>query len=328
MAKRLFFFGGLVVLGTTAFAILHHELLRSYADASPEVISWWAFLCAAAVVNILLWCDSLLRFQRESVALPPAERLFRRRQLVLSAIYVAVCAFRSALPRAYGRRIVLVDSWLSSIALGRTFATVAEIAFAAQLALALHRLQTQAGATRARRIPYLVVPLLAVANCFSWCGTLTTNFLFPAIEIAIWGITIALCLVGLAMLWPRLQGAWKIIVAVLFVGGAIDILFRVAVDIPMYLHRFRADQAHGRIYFSFVDGWRDCATRWHVTRSIADWAHDRAWMALYFSVTVWFSVLLSRSGFRYPRAHAVSNAPRDRGFRVAAPGDEERQHDE
>jgi hypothetical protein len=73
----------------------------------------------------------------------------------------------------------------------------------------------------------------------------------------------------------------------------------------MYIHRFLADQAQGRIYFSFLAGWRDCATRWHVTRSIVDWTHERAWMSLYFSVTVWFSVLLSRSAFTLTRVSRV-----------------------
>jgi hypothetical protein len=289
----------------TAFALVRHELLLSTASASPEVITWWAFLWAASIVNILLWSEALLRFRRESVALLPAELLFRRRQLFLSAIYVAVCAFRSALPRVYGRRIVLVDSWLSSIAVGRILATVAEIAFAAQLALTLHRLAMQTGASRARSISYLIVPMLFVANCFSWCGTLTTNFVFPAIEIAIWALTIALCLVGLAILWPGIQDGWRVVIAVLFVGGAIDIVFRVAIDVPMYVHRFLDDQAQGRIYFSFVAGWRDCATRWRVTRSIVDWSHERVWMSLYFSVTVWFSVLLSRSAFTLKREPAA-----------------------
>jgi len=45
--------------------------------------------------------------------------------LLLCAAYVFGCAFRSFLPRA--EVICLFDTWLSSVALGRTVATAAEI---------------------------------------------------------------------------------------------------------------------------------------------------------------------------------------------------------
>jgi hypothetical protein len=301
MSKRPLFFAALFALGMTAFGAIRHALSLSFTDASPQVLTWWAFLCSVSIVNVLFWSEAFQLFRRERADLLPEERRFRRRQLALSAVYVAVCAFRATLPRAYVRRIVLVDSWLSSIALGRTLATFAETAFAAQLALTLHRLAKQTGATRVSALSYWIVPLLFAANCLSWCGTLTTNFLFPAVEITLWAVTIALCLVALARLWPRVEGGWRVVLAVLFVGGAFDVLFRVTVDIPMYVHRFLADRAEGRIYLGIIAGFRDCATHWHVTRSIADWTHERLWMSLYFSVTVWFSVLLSRTAFTLKR---------------------------
>ena len=54
--------------------------------------------------------------------------------LFLCAAYVFGCAFRSFLPRADVQRICLFDTWLSSVTVGRTVATIAEVAFAAQWA--------------------------------------------------------------------------------------------------------------------------------------------------------------------------------------------------
>jgi hypothetical protein len=51
--------------------------------------------------------------------------------LFLSAAYVFACAFRSFLPRADIQRICLFDTWLSSVTVGRSVATVAEICFTA-----------------------------------------------------------------------------------------------------------------------------------------------------------------------------------------------------
>ena len=48
--------------------------------------------------------------------------------LLFCAGYVFGCAFRSFLPRADVQRICLFDTWLSSVFVGRTVATVAELA--------------------------------------------------------------------------------------------------------------------------------------------------------------------------------------------------------
>jgi hypothetical protein len=66
--------------------------------------------------------------------------------LFLSAAYVFGCAFRSVLPRADIQRICLFDTWLSSVTVGRSVATVAEICFVAQWAIILHQLGTMTGA--------------------------------------------------------------------------------------------------------------------------------------------------------------------------------------
>ncbi len=62
--------------------------------------------------------------------------------LLLCAAYVFGCAFRSFLPRADVQRICLFDTWLSSVVVGRSVATVAEICFAAQWAIILYQLGT------------------------------------------------------------------------------------------------------------------------------------------------------------------------------------------
>ena len=84
----------------------------------------------------------------------------RRRLLWLSALYVLGCGFRSVLPMIDVPRLCLHDTWVSYIAVGRSVATVAELAFAAQWALLLR----EAGATRASRA---VVPLIVAAEILS-----------------------------------------------------------------------------------------------------------------------------------------------------------------
>ena len=84
--------------------------------------------------------------------------------LLLCAAYVFGCAFRSFLPRADVQRICLFDTWWSSVVVGRTVATIAEVAFAAQWAMILHRLGSMTGADTTLIAAWAIVPLIVVAE--------------------------------------------------------------------------------------------------------------------------------------------------------------------
>ena len=92
------------------------------------------------------------------------------------------------LPRADVQRICLFDTWLSSVVVGRSVATVAELCFAAQWAIILHQLGMMTGADTTLNAAWLIVPLILIAECFSWYAVLTTNYLGNAIENSIWAV--------------------------------------------------------------------------------------------------------------------------------------------
>ena len=62
------------------------------------------------------------------------------------------CAFRSIFPRADVQRICLFDTWLSSVLIGRSVATIAELCFAIQWAIVLHELGQIAHSDTAKNI--------------------------------------------------------------------------------------------------------------------------------------------------------------------------------
>src|ERR1700735_5477009 len=99
---------------------------------SGSVISWWYFLAAVAAFNIAALFLSAIALKRRSQAWSPDEYSTRRKLLLLSAVYVFGCAFRSAFLVYDIPRLCIVDSWLSSVMVGRAVATVAELCFVAQ----------------------------------------------------------------------------------------------------------------------------------------------------------------------------------------------------
>jgi hypothetical protein len=128
---------------------------------------WYLFLRLVAVFNVsaLLY----LAFVRVDGV--------NRKQLALSSLYVLGCAFRSFFPRADLQRIAIVHHWLSAVfygfrsqlwimmrnvvfnaslvpVVGRLVATIAEIAYAVQLALFFEI--------------SVIAPMLVLAEFFSW----------------------------------------------------------------------------------------------------------------------------------------------------------------
>src|SRR5258706_195526 len=146
---------------------------------------WWGLLTLVSTANIAVWF-SLYRQLHE----PPTGSLGSTSgidiMLLLCAAYVFGCAFRSFLPRADVQRICLFDTWLSSVVVGRSVATVAEICFAAQWSIILHQLGATTGADTTLTAAWVIVPLILIAECFSWHAVLTTNYLGNAIENSIW----------------------------------------------------------------------------------------------------------------------------------------------
>jgi hypothetical protein len=238
-----------------------------------SVESWWAFLSAVAVLNIAAWFIAANAFKQQQVA---------RLQIVLSGIYVFGCAFRSFLPLYDIPRICLVDSWASSVLIGRSVATFAEVAFAAQWAIFL----------RGRKISLAIVPLIVIAEICSWYAVLTTANLGHVFENSLWGISGALIVAGLMSMTPRFPANRRPMLAAWAVAGTLYVTYIFLVDVPMYWSRWISDQANAREYLSIAQGIADASRCKLVSFRFEDWRNEMTWMTLYFSVGVWVSISL------------------------------------
>ena len=154
---------------------------------SNPVAWWWGLLTLVSAFNIAVWFV-LYRWLLEQPAGGLASRSSIELMLLLCAGYVFGCAFRSFLPRADVQRICLFDTWLSSVMVGRTVATVAEMCFAVQWAIILYQLGTMTGAETVTNVAWVIVPLILLAECFSWYAVLTTHYLYNALENSIWAV--------------------------------------------------------------------------------------------------------------------------------------------
>ena len=259
---------------------------------SVSVISWWYFLCTVSAINVTLWSYAAILLHRRGPAMPAELYRSRRVMLILSAIYVFGCAYRSVFLVYDVPRICLHAWWPSSALIGRSVATVAELCFVAQWALLLRE---KARATTSRlgaAVSLALVPLIAIAETCSWYSVLTTSNLGHVAEESIWGLCVALLLVCVAVILPRCPAHRRPALLAWCAAGVVYVAFMFLVDVPMYWARWVADEAVGRHYLSIAQGLVDIAQRRVVSRSWHDWRHEVAWMSLYFSVAVWISISL------------------------------------
>jgi hypothetical protein len=267
---------------------------------SSPVVWWWFFLCVLATVNVVTWSLAARAHWRRQATMTVESRAACHIQLTLCAVYVFGCAFRSVFPVYDVPRLCLFDTWLSSVAVGRSVATVAELCFVSQWALLLHATARSTGSTVARIVSLVVVPLIATAEVCSWYAVLTTWNLGHVAENSIWAITAALVVIAMISMLPQYAAPRRRVLTAWCLAGAVYVAFMFLFDVPTYWARHVADEAGHRHYLSVAQGLADVAHRRVVSYRWEDWKSEVVWMTLYFSLGVWFSISLTN-----PRASAT-----------------------
>jgi hypothetical protein len=254
--------------------------LRSGADR--PILWWWSSLFLVSAGNLVLW----VVIAREMTGLSD---VYVAQQLWLSGIFAVACAFRSVLPRVDLERQCLWNSPLSSIFVGRSVATVAELCFAAQCALLIAKLSARTGNPWLHVVGWSIVPLILVAQVCCWYAVVSLNHLGHAIEEILWSVMALLVALSLALGWGHMPAHVGILRAVGIAGCAAAVLLMLAVDVPMYVARWRQGRRSGIRYLSVIEGLKDAHRRRRVAHHWSAWRPEVPWMTLYFSAGVWLS---------------------------------------
>jgi hypothetical protein len=264
------------------------------ANPSTRIAVWTTFLAVVSAFNLCAWVYVAVKLARSKPSLDSRLYAVRRQELVLSALFVLGCAFRSIWPRADVQRICFHDSWVSSVAVGRSVASVAEVSFIAQWALLLREAGRHVGARLVVQISRLLVPLIVLAELFSWYAVLTSNYIGNVFEESTWTVTSGFVIVGLVLLWSRVKGRLRTFLTTSLALLIPYFIFMCAIEVPMYVSRHRMDTLNGRTYLTLAQGLRDSALRRVVTCDWKDWKGEIIWMSLYFSTGVWVSLSMIR----------------------------------
>jgi hypothetical protein len=88
--------------------------------------TWWSLLCAVGLINVMPWSDSATLLRRKSLIFEPTTWDLIRVQIIFSAGYVFGCRYRSVLSVFDIKHLCLIVSWLSSVVIRRSVATIAQ----------------------------------------------------------------------------------------------------------------------------------------------------------------------------------------------------------
>ncbi len=262
--------------------------LTSGRPLDRQLTIWLGCLAALAAFNVGLW----IWIARSTSLRTPYVEI----QLLLSGIYVGVCGFRSLFPRVDLERVCLWDSWLSTIFLGRTAATIAELCFALQCGLFVRRLSDLVGTPLLDSGTVLFVLLALLAEVVCWYAVLSLNHIGHAVEESLWAILMLLLAAASGRAALATHGLLREMLIAGFVVYAVAAALTMAVDVRMYIRRWRLNAAGG--YLTLATGLRDSRDRRHPTVAWKVWRAEAPWMTVYFSVGVWTSlamVLLERA---------------------------------
>jgi hypothetical protein len=289
---------------------------------------WWASISIISIGNIF----ALLTILSKN---PVNKSTYTKSMRILAGFYVVGCAFRSFLPRVDAERLCFYDSPLSAITIGRTVATIAELAFFAQLSLVFHQLSHEFVLHRGRAARDVFIQIvesmagltfvgIMIAELASWAGVLTTNHLWHCVEESLWMycvMALTICAAILIWKWKQVDldqekqnptKPWMLLYSFL-ICGPVYCLYMYLVDVPMYYQRWLQGQAQNVQYLSLAQGWAS-ASRCHLVSQDFDlWLPDMIWMGAYFSVCVWGSLWLMRApsflpSLPTPKTESVSSS--------------------
>ena len=112
---------------------------RSF-ERQMDAWEWYGLLCFLAVLNPTLYVLALRRYPLDP---NPARAKYQRVLRLLALPMVLQCAWRGVFPSLYLQRYTFWDTPLNSILVDRSFACVGELAWNAQIALTMLRLDLE-----------------------------------------------------------------------------------------------------------------------------------------------------------------------------------------
>ena len=279
------------------------------------VLGWWTFLIVVSIFNIAFITNYYFTHSLNN------KQTF---VFILAFIFAIVCAIRTISPTKYTEKTCFLKTKIFTPFIIRTLATIAELAYiilCVYVFIHIIKLIQQYSNKKLGHIKpyvYAVIPIIVLAEIFSWSGSITEYQPWNISEEVMW-LVATLIFIGLSLYIlsiikniksPKIKSVYNfftitIPIATVFAG------FLAIVDIPMYVNRWKEDkkldvkpikietikdfvldfkEKHRLDYDKKFNDLQQCRK---VDQSFDEWKQEIPWLTGYFTIGVWSSFALA-----------------------------------
>lgn len=246
------------------------------------VLGWWFLISTYSLYNIKKLY--YIKYNKNNII---DVHVFKS-----SCIFILACCIRSIFPRIDGRRICIINTWLSYTLVGRICATFGELAFVYQLTLTTKSIARRLNCYQIYNGMDVIMGLIFIAQLFCWYGVLYQNNLMHVIEEGIWMITMPI--IGFSYLYFSnliINNITKYKFLIVFIISIGYTMFMIFIDVPMYYNRYL--EYNNFNYNSFYENIKDTLYCKLVSYSYSIWKNEISWMTGYFIGATYLSIELN-----------------------------------
>ena len=263
-------------------------------------LGWNKIMFKISIFNIIIWFIVLIHnLKNKNILFINNNDLFWDKiwkiRLILSFIYVVVCAIRSIYPIQYEKRTCLHKHLLSSPLMGRTIACIAELSFVALICSMFVQIIPH-------KKTHSIATIFFISNIFAQLsctyGIITKNQMFHVIEESIWtlsAIFLLFIIINIINNHSDIYNESKNIFSFAMIILIFYIIFMMYIDIPMYYNRIKNKQSSS--YITFLYNIKEIIKCNNINDSNDIWMSEIPWQSLCFSVAVWICILIANQKF-------------------------------
>ena len=284
--------------------------LDTLMKSNNVVLGWWTFLIIISIFNILF--ISIYAFTHK----------LNNKQFIIfvfAFIFSIVCAIRAFYPTKYTEKTCFLKTKYYTPFVIRVLATIAEIAYILLFVYVFIyiikniKTITNINLDYLKKYVYIVIPIIILAEVFSWLGSITEYQLWNVSEEVLWFLSsIILIVISLYILnnikhikTSKIRSIYYLLSGIVPVA-TIFATFMIVVDIPMYIQRWVKGEKiesktihqifnefkskHRKNFDNKINDFRQCKK---VDKSLNTWKQEMPWLTGYFTIGVWTTFVLA-----------------------------------
>ncbi|MHA1518656.1 MAG: hypothetical protein ACTSRK_00605 [Promethearchaeota archaeon] len=277
-------------------------------------------------INIVNLVYCIVVYKRYLIQKDEKDSKYRKRMLIMGAIFTIVAVYRSIFPSRYGTQRAWFDSVANNVLLIRTFAMAAELAFSGLIALAMLQFNTYLPAldeTRSNKFktfittksPYILIICIFLAQFFAYGGLITKSELSFAIEETLWTVgflaVLPLAIIQLRRVFSikdqeKIERLQMLRISTMIITGwcviycCYGLFFHILGIWADSIHQIQTGIPELKTGISAII---DAFTIVNESKVYSDWGIGfLIWHSAYFSICVWISIYLMQA----PRPREIS----------------------